>query len=435
MDTTETSQLTDPGLLDEIERLKFTLDHVGAYVYTKDREGRYTFANAMVCDLFGQPLDKVLGQTDEAFFDLSVSNQLRIHDRRVLDGGERIESEENNVIQATGEVRIYWSVKLPIRDRQGCIIGLCGISTDVTERRKVQRELAEQKALFSTVLENIDAYVYMKDKDRRYCYVNEKTADLYGHPIQTIIGATDDDLLPAEMAAACGATDLEVLATGGKITGEEVIEGPCGTKRYYWTIKLPLEREGETDGLIGLSTDISELIETKNKFHELARFDSLTGCLTRGFLLDQARVALKTVQRRDGNIGLLVIDADHFKAINDSHGHAFGDTYLKALVEACQGVLREGDFLGRMGGDEFVAVIMDADRGGLEQSVGRIRAAVAEVRLETPGGEAKALSISIGGTLSGPESSLDTLLAEADKALYQAKDAGRGCYRIQAPSA
>ena len=145
--------------IEKIQQLQTTLDQVGAYVYNKDMQGRYTFANKPVCDLFSYPLNEVVGFTDEKFFDLSICNQLRFHDRRVLDLGERIESEETNIIAATGETRIYWTVKIPLKDIEGNITGMCGISTDITERRRLEMLLQEQKLLLDTILNNVDSYI------------------------------------------------------------------------------------------------------------------------------------------------------------------------------------------------------------------------------------------------------------------------------------
>ena len=132
-------------LTDKILQLETTLDYVGAYIFTKDTQGRYTYANKMVCDLFDTPLEQIIGCTVEKFFNHSISNRLHINDRRVLDQGEHVESEETIVIAGTGETRIYWAVKLPIRSEDGSITGMCGIANDITERR--QQELAQGKKI------------------------------------------------------------------------------------------------------------------------------------------------------------------------------------------------------------------------------------------------------------------------------------------------
>jgi len=150
---------SEQKLTEQIQRLSETLDHVGAYVFTKDQQNRYTYANKMVCDLFESPLNEIIGLTDTAFFDLSTFNQLQINDRRVLDYGEHIETEENHTIIASGELRTYWSVKTPIKNDHGHIIGMCGISTDITDRLKLEEELLAanqtKDKLFSIIAHDI----------------------------------------------------------------------------------------------------------------------------------------------------------------------------------------------------------------------------------------------------------------------------------------
>ncbi|OSM00106.1 PAS domain-containing protein [Magnetofaba australis] len=413
----------------EAERLAFILNHVGAYVFAKDLDGRYTYANDMVLQLFGLPREQVLGQSDERFFDLNVSDALRQHDRRVMENGERIEREERNIIQSSGEERVYWSVKLPIRDPDGAIIGLCGVSTDITERRRAEEALAQQKALLNTVLENIDGYVYMKDAQRRYLYVNSKTAALYQKTPEQIIGKLDEELLSPQVAAEFARLDNIVLQLGKKTAGEESIAEADGITRHYWSIKLPLLEGDAIEGLIGISTDITEVVTLKNKFHDMARLDALTGALSRAFFLEKAETALKAAQRRHNTLALAVIDLDHFKQINDAHGHQFGDRYLTTAASAFQNALREGDFLGRMGGDEFLIIIQDANATQMARSLSRIHAALSRITLTAPNGEELRISASIGAALSWSDCDIDALTAHADAALYRAKAAGRNCWR------
>lgn len=410
----------------QCELLRFTLDHVGAYVYTKDKERRYTYANAMVCELFGEPLEKIVGFTDDKFFDTSLSEELLQNDLRVLGFGERVESEESNVIAETGEERIYWVVKIPVRDPDGKIVGLCGISTDITERRRLEKEVVEQKNLLSQVLENMDAFVYIKDSDSRYLYVNENVANLFGLPADRIIGHLQADILPAETDKEFLRTDRAVFEAGRKVAAEEVINKPGGETMYCWSIKIPLFNQGEPDRLIGISTDITEIIELKNRYHHFASIDHLTGVLTRRFLFEQVERQLKQSQRRNARMGVLLIDLDLFKGVNDTYGHLFGDTYIKATVEACQRTLRTSDMMGRLGGDEFIIVIDDTDQSGIVSAAKRCLSEVLKTTIETPEGKMLSLSVSIGVALSGPSSTADQLIAKADSALYEAKKAGRG---------
>ncbi|WP_237332756.1 EAL domain-containing protein [Zobellella iuensis] len=128
-------------------RLNTILDSVEACIYIKDDQLRYQYANRRVCELFGVTPAQILGQTDDRFFDTETCALLQQNDRRVLQQGERVAGEEVNGLSRNGERRTFLSVKLPLRHPDGRIHGLCGISTDITEYRRLQEEL-HQLAFF-----------------------------------------------------------------------------------------------------------------------------------------------------------------------------------------------------------------------------------------------------------------------------------------------
>ena len=117
------------------------LNQVGCYIYMKDRMGCYTYVNENVQDLFSTSLDNIIGRDDRDFFDLEFSNDLKLTDYRVIKFGETIKQVEKAIIKSTGETRIYQSVKQPIHDDHGQIIGLCKISTDITKFRQTEDTL------------------------------------------------------------------------------------------------------------------------------------------------------------------------------------------------------------------------------------------------------------------------------------------------------
>lgn len=109
------------------------LDTLDIAVYSKDREGRYTYANRMVCELFGASLAEIVGKDDSEFFDLDEADDLKVNDREVMESGVAVSREERDVVKATGEERTYWTVKAPLRDSSGAVVGLAGVSIDITE--------------------------------------------------------------------------------------------------------------------------------------------------------------------------------------------------------------------------------------------------------------------------------------------------------------
>ncbi len=141
-------------------RLEAVVDELGAYVFTKDRCGRYTYANRLVRQLFGRPLEGILGRDDSHFFDLERSHDLRRHDRQVIEDGRTIASEEINHVAASGERRVYWTVKKPLYGPGGAIIGLIGISTDMTERKALELELERSN-------QDLEQFAYVVSHDLR----------------------------------------------------------------------------------------------------------------------------------------------------------------------------------------------------------------------------------------------------------------------------
>lgn len=128
----------EQALVESEARLNTILENVGACIYLKDMQGCYTFVNQQVLDIWGVNRDTVLGRDDAQFFDPRTVARLRANDRRVLDGGEILEIEENDTIQSSGVMRTFWTVKIPLRDAAGKIYGLCGISTDITHNKATQ---------------------------------------------------------------------------------------------------------------------------------------------------------------------------------------------------------------------------------------------------------------------------------------------------------
>ncbi|MFV3128072.1 diguanylate cyclase [Niveispirillum sp. KHB5.9] len=172
-----------------------------------------------------------------------------------------------------------------------------------------------------------------------------------------------------------------------------------------------------------LRAEVAERARLEAHFRTLASQDGLTGLPNRRAFLDQAQAELARARVTGLPLSLLMLDIDHFKAINDRFGHAAGDASLIAFCNACRATLREQDVMGRLGGEEFAVLLGDTEIGGALATAERLRAAVEERGADTV--ERHFLTVSVGvATLSGDEN-LDQLLIRADRALYTAKMEGR----------
>lgn len=180
---------------------------------------------------------------------------------------------------------------------------------------------------------------------------------------------------------------------------------------------------------LGLVLDNARLAQ---RLRELSMLDGLTRLFNHRAIHERLVAEIKRAHRYDGVLAVVICDLDHFKLVNDRHGHLAGDAVLQAAARAMRQALRAGDSLGRFGGEEFLAVLPEADLEAARRAAERLRAAVAGEAVPLPAGGQVAVTASFGAAalpeLAG-EVTADALIALADTRLYEAKAAGRNCVR------
>lgn len=166
---------------------------------------------------------------------------------------------------------------------------------------------------------------------------------------------------------------------------------------------------------------------------EAASTDPLTGLHNRRFAMEALEREVHVARRRESSFGLIVVDLDGLKAMNDRHGHATGDAVLLQIGHALQGAIRAGDIVTRFGGDEFLVIMPDCNPESLQQAMERIQLdAEARTANSLDDGSPLRFTVSAGGSILRQNDSIATLLSRADLALYEAKGAGRNCVRFAA---
>ena len=179
---------------------------------------------------------------------------------------------------------------------------------------------------------------------------------------------------------------------------------------------------------------IRRILKGKRSIERLAMTDDLTGLANRRAFLAAAERAIAQIDSVARSPTLLIVDLDHFKRVNDAYGHRAGDQALQAAAHALARSVRDIDFVGRLGGEEFVVLLAAADEETARRAAESARAAIAATRVTTPSGEI-AVTASIGCTPLVAEDSVSAALQRADEALYAAKRAGRNQIASLAPSA
>ncbi|TLS77135.1 PAS domain S-box protein [Mariprofundus erugo] len=171
----------EEALRNSEQKLNAILDNVDAYIYLKDTEGRYLFANRLVRELWGADITDIVGFGDEKFFDEKTTENIRRNDRRVLINGETVRSEEANTVPSTGETKTYLSTKLPLYRDDGTISALCGISTDISERIKSETALQESEQRFRDLFEKSPDPCWIINEDNLFIICNQAAADILGY--------------------------------------------------------------------------------------------------------------------------------------------------------------------------------------------------------------------------------------------------------------
>lgn len=174
-----------------------------------------------------------------------------------------------------------------------------------------------------------------------------------------------------------------------------------------------------------VSERTQQLAEANARLEQIAYTDSLTALPNRRAFFDNVETEIKRARRLSYNLGIALLDLDHFKQINDSYGHDAGDKVLVAVSDAMSRCLREQDCIGRIGGEEFAVILPGADEDGLRSLTNRLRNSVRALSFEFLGNHN--ITISIGFTVLGKNEELNTALKRADNYLYKAKQNGRDC--------
>ena len=220
-----------------------------------------------------------------------------------------------------------------------------------------------------------------------------------------------------------------IILLTAKTGRDDVVEGLNAGADDYVTKPFRrdelLARMGVGSRILDLETRLSESLEREEA---LATRDSLTGLPNRRALYDRARAELNRAEREKRSVGVIMLDIDHFKLINDRFGHAAGDEALRRVAEVLQKSKRDYDYTGRWGGDEFLTILPGTSMLQAGLVAERIRASIDMVRLEVGGADTVELRSSLGVACASPATSpigIDDLLSQADGALYRAKADGR----------
>ncbi|MGB0696880.1 MAG: diguanylate cyclase [Rhodospirillaceae bacterium] len=314
-------------------------------------------------------------------------------------------------------------------DRQGAnLVELAeSLHEEHSAAEAARLETEERRRFLQTLLETIPNPIYYKDLDGRLLMCNTAFAQFHGFAEPSLmVGQTSRDYVNEAYDRETQEMDGALIVEGGSKQYERTLALKDGSEHTALISKAVYETTtGQPTGVVGVITDISEQKRLEDELRRLATTDPLTSCLNRRAFVERAQNEINRAKRYGEPMSMLLFDIDHFKKVNDSYGHAVGDVALKLFAEHVHDSLRVTDLFGRLGGEEFAALLPQTPRTQGVLLANRIRTRISAVEIPTDNGPIT-VTVSIGASGFGENGdTVDGLLKAADGALYVAKEKGR----------
>jgi diguanylate cyclase (GGDEF)-like protein/PAS domain S-box-containing protein len=306
------------------------------------------------------------------------------------------------------------------------------IAVRMIASHRAQRALQDTNRFATEIIDNAGEGIVVYDSDLRYVLWNRFMEEMTGLPEPAVVGRSPLELFPHFREQRVDDLLRRALA-GETVATPDIHYFVPSTGREGWVSSVYHPHRDSSSaivGVIGLVRDITERKSAEQQIEYQAYHDALTGLANRRLFQEHLSLALALAQRRRTLVAVLFLDLDHFKVVNDSLGHSVGDALLNQIARRLKAAVREGDTVARVGGDEFTIVLQEVQRREEAAAVAnKVLATVAEpVQVN---GHRLYITTSIGITLF-PEDGDDaeTLLRNADSAMYRAKSEGRNRYTL-----
>ncbi len=401
-------------------------------IFGIDLDGRIRIANGAAHRMFGYEPNELLGKSIELLVDERQRGRHAQH--------------RGDFFRSPKERPMMHGLKLEGRRKDGTLFpiealitvtdtphGKMGVSfvSDTTERKRMEAELLRERSELRSLVNHTPVLVSMQDLEGRIHLINRSFAAVLGRPEADILGKPMFEVFPPGLRERIAVSNREVLDNGAADQLEVDIRHPDGVLHTYHLVKFPL-RYLDTDepfGIGGFAMDITEQKKAEEKIRHAAQHDTLTGLPNRALVYELGAQMISASHRHRTMLAVMFFDLDRFKPINDTYGHRVGDMMLQEVARRLHGSVRSSDLVGRLGGDEFVAVLTDLNSADhLEGIASHLLQRLSEpYRIE-------ALELhtspSIGiSVYPGDGTGIDSLIRQADEAMYHAKTSGRNNYQ------
>ena len=401
-------------------------------VIAVDGNGKIKIANDCTHQMFGYDPQELIGKYIDILMEDVLQHQYRLHRREFF---------------SKPKAKILSDIPLNGRRKDGTVFpvqtsigisetpfGSIGVSfiSDITDKKSIEAALIRQQSELQNLVNYSPVLISMQDLEGRLLLANRSYISTFSPHDSNLIGQMIKDTLPDYVASKSIDADVTVLATRFPVEFEFDMPDHTGSWRNFKIIKFPLDYldTKETFGIGGFATDITELRDAERQLLMAAKHDLLTGLPNRVLIYDRGGQLISNARETKSKMALLFFDLDRFKPINDTYGRDVGDQLLKEVSKRLVETSREGDIVGRLGSDEFIAFIANIRSRDIIESA----ASMFIARLREPyllDGLEIRMSPSIGIS-QYPEvgEDIDKLIQCADAAMRHAKNAGRNQYEF-----
>jgi diguanylate cyclase (GGDEF)-like protein/PAS domain S-box-containing protein len=314
-------------------------------------------------------------------------------------------------------------------DDDGTVIKLSGTLRDNTARVELDRERMAAETRFEIGFEQAEIGTAILDLQGTPVRVNPALCRLLGRPAEMLIGRRWAAFNHPDEVSPGPAVYARLAAGFDTYSDERRYVQPDGTIVWASTHGTIVRDEGgEPQYFLAQFLDITARKRMEQELSHQALHDALTGLPNRALLTDRLLHGLAGTRQGDGHLGVIFLDVDHFKVVNDSLGHNCGDDLLRVVAQRITAATRPDDTVARFGGDEFVILCNDVSVEMTMEIAGRILASLSETFVID--GQEMSVTASMGIALSDETSTSDSLLRDSDAAMYRAKELGRGRIEI-----
>lgn len=407
------------------QRLSDIIEHSPSAIAIQDTRSHFILANRQFKQLFDLGDTDISGKAINEILPESISEMELAQQRQVLDEGITTSHEET--LPLRDGPRTFISSRFPLFGSNNRIYGMGCIFTDISERKSMEERLR----LAQKVIENTSEAVVITDPGGIIVEINNAYTQITGYEREEVIGLNPRFSQSGHHDKQFYQAMWSQLADEGYWSGEIWDRRKDGEAFPKWlTINAIYNDDDSVSHYVGIFTDISEKKDTEKKLKNLAFYDPLTGLPNRVFFLERLNEALITSQRHRNRTALLFIDLDRFKDVNDTLGHNAGDELIIQASRRIRRCLRQSDTVARLGGDEFTVILTEISN---EASIAYIAQQIIEQLCEPfmIYGTEVYIGASVGISVYPDDSdSSETLLKNADTAMYHAKDNGRGNFQF-----